>query len=295
MDKIEFYKNRSLDERFSASAGFIRQNGKVLYKMILIVAVPFALVMGYFGQGYVSSVMNFRSLANPYELGYSMGSYFLLYLLFMLVLQGTTAAVMNKYQEGLLSKETKLKELGSKIFSNMWKIFLVIFLLVLIIMGISVLFGLFFGFLTVLSRGLAIIATIIFILAFVALFPPMSLTIFPILFQGASVGTSVKKGFTLGCRNWGSTFVTILIVGIVTAVATYTFTLPNTIWGLFHPAEFAEFGSGILSYSLITLSSFAPAFVTPISFIFLAFQYFSILEKSEGISLQSKIEEFDNL
>jgi len=33
----------------------------------------------------------------------------------------------------------------------------------------------------------------------------------------------------------------------------------------------------------------------PIMFIFIAFQYFSIMEKEQGVSLQSKVSEFENL
>jgi Zn-dependent M28 family amino/carboxypeptidase len=104
------------------------------------------------------------------------------------------------------------------------------------------------------------------------------------------VGTSIKKGFILGFKNWGSTFAMIIVLGVATVVISFVFGLPYTIWTLTHLGQ-----SDAVSYILGGISSLSEAFVTPLVFVFLAFQYFSIAENEEGISLQSKVEEFDNL
>ena len=291
MNKIEFYKNRSLEDRISTSVEFIRQNGKVLYMMILIPAIPLALIQGYFGQGYFTSAFDFQHIGNPYEILYNAGAYGGISLLLGLIVQAITAAVMNGYQGGYLIKETKLKDLRSEIFSNMGKIFLVGLVIGLLVVGGAVLFSLLVVVLTMISKVLMIICIILLFIGVFVLAVPLSLAVFPALFQGASIGESIKKGFTLGYKNWGSTFLTILIAGAISGVVSYTFMLPNMIWSILHVNE----SWSVVSYILNTISAFAPAFVGPVSFIFLAFQYFSVTEQSEGISLQSKIEEFDKL
>ena len=47
-ERIEFYKNRSIGERFSVAIDFLKQNWKALYKNILIGGLPLAIIMGYF-------------------------------------------------------------------------------------------------------------------------------------------------------------------------------------------------------------------------------------------------------
>jgi len=133
---------------------------------------------------------------------------------------------------------------------------------------------------------------IVFLLIFglIAVLPPLSLIIFPSLFRGASVWESISKGLGIGFKNWGSTFGVLFIVGLMSVVVSYLLELPPQFWMLFHPGQ-----TGVVLYLLTILSSLASVFVTPFLFVFLAFQYFSITEKEEGISLQNKVDEFDNL
>ena len=51
----------------------------------------------------------------------------------------------------------------------------------------------------------------------------------------------------------------------------------------------------IISYILATLSAIGTLLAYPIMIVLFAFQYFSIVEKEEGVSLQSKMDEFENL
>jgi len=118
--------------------------------------------------------------------------------------------------------------------------------------------------------------------------PPLYLVRFPALFQEESTMGSIKKGFRLGFKSWGTTFVTILVVGIVSGIISGVLGLPLILYAYFGTSE-------IISYVLSCLMSLGTAIVTPLAFVFFAFQYFSVAEQSEGISLQSKIEEFDNL
>jgi hypothetical protein len=143
--------------------------------------------------------------------------------------------------------------------------------------------------LALIYKPLAILVAVLLGAAIVAVLPPLYLVRFPAFFQEASTMDSIRKGFRLGFKSWGTTFLTILIVGLVSGVISAILGLPYIIWLIIGGQ------SEIVSYVLSCLLSLGTAFVAPLTFVFLAFQYFSVAEQTEGISLQSKIEEFDNL
>lgn len=296
MEKIEFYANRSLGDRLSAAARFIRQNGAVFFKLLLLPAIPLMLIQAFFAMKYGG---NFSELINPYAGGVdmdalapAMGStffYMLFTLLLSLYLTGMSGALLSHYDEGLLTKETKFGDVSKKMFSNMGKMFLVCLLLGLILVVALFLIGGLIGFLFASSRGLGVGLGILMVIAIFALLPSFALSYFPAFFQEAGVMASIGKGFSLGLKNWGTTIAVLLIAGVITAIAVYLLGIPYELWVLFSHT------GGIVAYILALLASIGTFIATPLSFIFLAFHYFAVVEKAEGISLQSKVDEFDTL
>ena len=94
----------------------------------------------------------------------------------------------------------------------------------------------------------------------------------------------------MGFRNWGSLFVAIILTGIIFMVAYMVFNLPLQVITLFSQGNIT-----LVSYIFATLSAIGTMIFTPITVVIFAFQYFSIVEKEEGISLQSQLNEFENL
>jgi len=295
MNKIEFYKNRSLGERFSIAAQFIRQNWKALIKIILIPATPLVLVMGYFEQQFSLSISTITSNAGNYQdlseffsdIGISFFIYLLIVSLFMIVIYALAATVMNRYEEDNINPEENLTDFLPKVLSNMKKVFLVNFTVALLFIVIS---AIFVFFIVITPVILKVLFVMIYFMGIFAIFPSMSLVFYPAIFQGTTVWRSIIKGVIIGFKNWGTTFVILLIAGIVTGIISTFLQMPSFIFNTFNPGQ-----TGIVPYILALLSSFAYVIVTPLTFIFLAFHYFSIIEKEEGISLKSKIEQFDNL
>lgn len=296
MEKIEFYANRSLGDRLSAAARFIRLNGAVFFKILLLPAIPLMLIQAFFAMRYGG---NFSALLNPYgggvdmdALAPAMGStslYMLFTLLLSLYLTGMSGALMSHYEEGLLTKETKFGDVSKRMFSNMGKMFLVCMLLGLMLIVAIFLIAMLIGFLFADSRGLGVGMGILMVAAIFVLVPSFALSYFPAFFQGASVTASIGKGFSLGLKNWGTTIAVLLIAGVITAIAVYLLGLPYELWVLF------SHSGGIVAYILALFASIGTFIATPLSFIFLAFHYFAVMEKAEGISLQSKVDEFDAL
>jgi len=159
---------------------------------------------------------------------------------------------------------------------------------------IIIIFVIIIGFISVITYEITPVFTVLLIIltifALIALIPFMQLVIFPALFKGETVRKSIIKCFYLGFKYWGSTIVILMIIGIASTVISMFLQLPFSIKMIISPEQ-----TGIVSYMLISLYSLSSAIIIPVMFIFLAFQYFSITEKEEGISLKTKIEAFDKL
>jgi hypothetical protein len=113
---------------------------------------------------------------------------------------------------------------------------------------------------------------------------------FPAYFSEKRIWESIKVSYVLGFKNWGSLFVALLLAGVMSMIVSIIFSLPYEIVSLFTWGQV-----NILTYILATLSAIGSVLAYPILFLIFAFQYFSIVEKEEGVSLQSQIDEFENL
>ena len=191
---------------------------------------------------------------------------------------------MDLYDKGLLSKETRWNDLSSTMLSYAAKTFFISLALMLILIIVSMLFSL---LISIIGGMLLVFLFMIFI---ITTLPPLTLIIFPAYFQGDSTFESIKKGFSLGFKNWGTTFATLFIIGIMMFIITIILSAPYQLFIAFNP-ESNEY----IAYLLAIVYSLSSVLTAPFMFVFLAFQYFAIAEKEEGISLQSNLDEFDRL
>ncbi|GHV30780.1 hypothetical protein FACS1894177_03980 [Bacteroidia bacterium] len=300
MDKIEFYKNRTLSERFSASVDFLKQNWKILYKNILIGALPLAIAGGYFLQYYqqasFTNVYSGNTFSNPL--------FVVLYLIcmvsLMIYLNAMTGAVLIKYHEGNLDSSTGWGDLYSSMMSLSAKTFLIGLIIwsiiVVAIAFVAIIISLFFSGITLGEEmaffGIILLFVVLILLGFVLIFSPfLALAHYPAYFSGAGIWESIKIAFGMGFRNWGNVVVTLLLSGIVMAIISMIFSVPNSIVAMF----FSRGEISILTFIFAFIALLGNVLTYPVMFIFIAFQYFSIVENEQGVSLQSKVDEFENL
>lgn len=296
---VEMYKNRNLGERFSASATFFRQNWKVLLKNLAYVGVPLAIINGFFMQRYMAdmfAIIN-QSIENPYNVAPpNLGAYALFMLISMalnLFIPSVTGAILWRNKQGSLSQEDGWSVLGSHILKNAGQLFLQ-FLLIFgaLIASIAIIMGL--AFLVPSGSGIVagIVGSILMLIYLIALFfitPGLSLAIFPIVLEEISAWKALKKGFKLGTKYWGSTFLTLLLGGLIMGIINYAFSIPSLAYNLITQ------GSGILGIVFSILPTLGSLIILPIYIIFLGFQYTSIIDQEEGVSVQNRINQFDNL
>ena len=299
MERIEFYKNRSLSERFSASIDFLKQNWKVFYKNILIGAIPLAIFIGFFAQYYEKAW-----LTKIYSGGTAVPNllfiflYFVLMIILMIYLNAMPGAILKKYGEGKLTSSTGWGDLTGTMFSLFGKTFAIFFILwIIIILIVAMIAGLIIMLFSGITSGGGAFAfilgmiSVVIALGFIFIFAPfLALAPYPAYFSGVGNWKSIKIAFGMGFRNWGSIIVTLLLAGISIYVITIIFAIPSIFATMLSPGEitFLTFISSFLIF-------LGEILTYPVMFVFIAFQYFSIVEKEQGISLQSKVSEFENL
>jgi len=295
-EKIEFYKNRSIGDRFSVAFDFLKQNWKALYKNILWGGLPLAIIMGYF-TAQMSGVRPVSITDLP--------RFLLFYVLLMLVsfviniyLSSMAGAVLFHYDRNQLTETTGWNDLKDDFFRFAGKITLITLMVFIPIIIIAAIFGGIIGFMTsALSLGgvrtifvLFFLTVLLLLGVLIALAPSLSIMYFPACFSGKTNVESIKVAFKLGFKNWGNLFVALLLAGIVLIVISIVFSLPYEIVNLFSRGQLS-----IISYIFATFSAIGTLVISPIVMVIFAFQYFSIVEREEGVSLQSQVDEFENL
>ena len=299
--RIEFYKNRSIGERFSVAIDFLKQNWKVLYKNILWGALPLALMMGYLlarQQTFVSPALGFS-----YNLIGMFVNLLLIYLIGfinMIYMYSMTCAILLHYDRNQLTESTGWNDLKIPFFQFAGKTFLITLIVILPLIAIIALFtGIFVSFFSAFSPSGGAVVGVMLLIGFailllfgvlIAIAPSFTILYFPAFFSGKSVWKSIKTAFVLGFKNWASLFVAIILTVLVFMIVYLVFSVPFEVLSLIMRGRV-----GIITYILGIFSAVGSLLTYPIMVLIFAFQYFSIVEKEEGVSLQSQLSDFENL
>ena len=300
-NRIEFYKNRNIGERFSVAFDFLKQNWKVLYKNILIGGLPLAIIMGFL----LTRQNSMQYTAIPF--GFILPSLLSLLMSFLTVvyMYSMTASILLHYDRNQLTETTGWDDLKETFFRFTGKtslITLLLFIPLLIIIGIIgaifyISFSSSWDFYSDANMGIVglqvlfiILISFLFIGAIIAFAPSFTILYFPALFSGKGILQSIKMSFVLGFKNWGSLFVAILLYGILMIIVYVIFSAPFQVITVFSGGNLS-----IISFIFATFSTIGNILTYPIMVLIFAFQYFSIVEKEEGISLKSQLDEFENL
>ena len=286
--KTEFYKIRTFSQRLSAASDFIQSNMKVIFKNILILSIPFGILMGFLTVNFTGTIFSSSSASFP-EDSYLliMGGYSLVSLMSFSVMYGFCGSLINKYQQGELDKNTRISELNN-IFSYSVKTFLLNILIFFVLIGLLLI--------PIYTENLLMVFISMLLIVFII--PLIILVYYPVYFEDLSIGNCISKGIHFGWKGWGTNFLLVLLVGIIALIIQYIFLIPfyfATIMGFaIGSGGFSVFGTVInfIGSFILFLGSF---FVSPIIFVMFAFQYSSLREEEEGISLQAKIDNFESL
>lgn len=294
VEKIEFYKERSLGEKLNATFEFIYQNWKIILKYFNYICLPFAFI-----QALCYEVITDRSMLENVVSGspvhlliffLSAIGIFIVSVVWSSLFYGFLQ-VYNNRKEGL--EGIVFADLKSYFFTNIRK--LTLFGLVFC------LYGILFGILKVLS---IYIALVFFLAVLVCLFP-LLLSQSVLVFEEISIGNAIKRGLNLGFKNYGGLLGFGLVLFVIVIIVCYLPSIPSVILDYFKTNEDTDavMGSGFLTstpfvivhYVFYVLRALGCAFASGIFCIGFSYQFSHSAEKEGTGSSKNEIEHFDEM
>jgi len=306
--KIKYYKVRTFNEKMNVAFDFLRENWKSLLKFSFYLILPICLLQPF--------AMN-ASMKSYFNLGYNAGAGFadfdiysimltyVIYLLFVLLgtslLNALVYTLMIEYER----RDSRLmglavQDIKSSLIKNTVKILRVYLLLC----GLSLLIGALVVGLALLSPWTLVLTILITLVVVVAVMIPLNLIMPVYIFENIPLSKAFSKSFKYGFSAWGQTFLVIFVFGIFANIVSGVTMTPWYLVMLFGQIfSVTEQGAGIndaiwyqfVTYLLGIIQSYGMYVSLILSAVGIAFQYFHLREKNEGISVNANIQNFDQL
>lgn len=281
--KLELQKEREFGEVFNATFAFIKQEFKPLSKVIVTFVLPILLVMSIVLIYVQTANMNMLRNYDPSDISAAfsnlLGIYgkIFIYTAVVLIGQSVFATVVYSYMKLYLQGK---ENIGVKEIADALVKYLLPVIGASILMIIVVIFGLIFCFLP-------------------GIYLAVSLSMFiPILIiENDGIGNAFSRSFTLTHRQWGWTFLILLVGTVIIWVISLIFSIPSMIMGFTsmwhsiknHSNPYEMLTTGYIVYSSIVSVITQLLYLFP--YILIGFQYFNIVEITERPSLSQKIDQ----
>lgn len=301
--KIPFYVKRPFGEKMNASFDFIKQNWKVMLKYITYMILPICLLqsltlnnfmrlmyspefMQEIGKGETAQLFSFF-----FEMLALMG----FYILGTSIVTGLTYTFMKLYnerQEGIGG--ITYHDFKSLFWSNVGRYFLLCLAAILVMTGISVVITI--------TAVLSLYTLWITIPLFFAISIAMTLWIPIYLFEKIGVFQAFAKSMRLGFATWGGVFLISLVMGLIAGILRGVLSTPlsvnyviQSIFSYSDTASTPSVAGSFMMYLFGVLSLFGSYISIVFTLIGLAYQYAHASEEVSGISVESDIDNFENL
>lgn len=214
---IEFKKQRELGEILSDSFGFIRNEYKPFFGTILKIVGPYILIM-LISMGFymytIGDIFNLSSIGNP-TATQTYSPFIMVFAILALILSSIAAYVLAQgtvlhYIKSYINNKGTVNydEIRQGVYGSFWSL-----------IGLGILVGL-----------SVMIGAIFCLIPGIYLAVPLSVSFAILVFLKKDAMESYQYSFTLIKENWWMTFVTLFVVYIIVAIATYAFSLPTIIY-----------------------------------------------------------------
>ena len=271
--KIEFQRYRDFGQIINATFEFLRENFKQLAKAVIYLVGPFVLLTGIFGGLYQKDLFSFTSTVKSLsEFGIAFGLYIFFAILTSLVLESTIYSYILLYLKRQDDIPIEVDEVWLMVKSKTLKILL---------------FSIGYGLVTVFATILLIIPGI---------YVSVSLMIIFIVGLNEDKGffDSMSRSFYLVKNKWWFTFGLLIVLSLIQGFLGFLFQIPKYI-AMFVVAFNSAEGNGTSStteiiFIVTTIISSLNFIFYSISFIGIAFHYFSLVEQKEAKGLLDKID-----
>lgn len=268
--EIQFRKKREIGDIFTDSLKFIRQEYKLISKLVAVYVLPFILLYGLVQVYLQKNIISKIDFSNSESLLENIGPVYLnvfLFSLFGLFVQSLLIATYYSYIEVYVKKgkgNFELAEITPQLFSNGLLAIgasLIIFIIVM------------FGLILCIIPGIYFANT-------------LSIAFIILIFEKKGLGNALMRSVYLVKSDWWSTFLLNIVGLIMIWTVSFIMLIPTMITGLSvnifsqsqTPVEYPDW-----YWVLIGISTVVSSILYIMPYTFLAFQYFNIDERTKKI------------
>jgi hypothetical protein len=288
--EADFRQERDFGAKIGATFEFLGAHWRPLGKCLLYFVLPVSLLMGI-GLGLVmNNMFNLMSQAqNIFGASYFSGV--------GLVMVGgllSFVAVMStvySYVRLLLSAEFQsMPPTPAQVWAVMKQRFGRILLSFALLFGLYIAFvGLFVGMIALL-RDVAPVLTLALFPVMVYLAVPLMLYFPVLLLEEGSVLAALRRCFVLVRGKWWSTLGLVIVAGMIQGMLTILFALPQYAVMFGKMLKVPVLSSDVVGMAAQCLYVTGAMFTYPVLLLALAFQYFNLVERKEGVGLRSLVD-----
>lgn len=302
-EQIEFNKTRDFSETLTISFSFLKQNFNLFFQTLLFLVGPILLLNAILSGIYLQNQFDITSIIKGNRTASDVFSpvYFLV-VIFSLI---ANIMLMGIVYEFIMLYEKK--GFGNFDVKEVWNAFVsdigLIISTFLFLIGIAILFIVVFGLiaylLVSLGAGGMIVVSMVFLLVFFVLGPPLAFlisAIYPIrIRERVGNGVALLKAYELVKANFGNTWIIMFVSYVIVAILAIVLTLPTSIAAGVMAFNSASSDTSSISSLVLTvfnvIATFGGSLVNTILLIIVAFHYFSLNEKEYGDGLLDRINQ----
>lgn len=274
---IALLAKRDFGQKINATFEFVGQNFKPLAKALLFIAGPPALLAGAANGLYQSRILKTaltQTSTNPFDLTmYFSVDYFvstILAIVTALLATGATYSFITLYEKEESSQAITPGRVWEDITANLSSIFIASIVAILLTLVASIL------------------------LFFPGIYVAISISLFILIIFREKLEpiASLRRSHYLIEGKWWSTFGLLFIMGLISGIISLVFQVPNLILTTLSALNLSSGTETSKVFFVISgmISLLGSALVQSLIAIALAFQYYNLVERKEGVGLRSAID-----
>jgi hypothetical protein len=283
---------------------FLRENLKPLLKFSFYVIFPLCLIQSFFMNSfmrmYVGAVES-GDVAGLIAVGSYYGVLMLCILLGSILLSALVCSLMQTYER----RDRRLRELVFADFGASFRtccvkaLRITLFSVGMVIAAVAII-----SLLAWISIWTLLLTLTLVTIGLLVVMVPFSLFTPLYLFEDLPFAAALRKAMKYGFSAWGEIFLVLLVFGLLANILSSITSLPWTIVSIVGSVfSSAVPDSGLadsvwyqfLSYILGVLMAYGACVSMIINSAGMAFQYFHLREKKEGVTMRTDIANFDRL
>ncbi|MDO4704325.1 hypothetical protein [Tannerella sp.] len=304
--KIRYYRVRTFSEKLNITFDYLRENWRVILRFSLYLLLPLCIFQAFALNSYVSTYVEF--LKNPdHPKDFLMrfvlqgGVYILFYMIGNMVLSSFIYGLMHVYDY----RPERLTGLMFGEFKGTFLRFLCKCVrIILFYSAITIMVGSIAGALAAWSIWAVVVYLLFVAIGGLIIMSPMALFGPMYLFEDRPFFETLQRAFRYGMSFWLEIFGILFIFGLIGSIINTVTYLPwylvvvvAQLFTLTSPDSAIDqsLWYQLLVYVLGIIQSYGSYIAQIVGLIGIAFEYFHIREKREGVTVETEISNFANL